>query len=241
MRRRAVDATRSSPHSWLGVPREAKACRGRGSKSRLCAVAEGQEVESVVQATKEVANNDMNPFVVIPRRDPREWFDAVRVGAGPRPEALSELSRWACVWCGLRRSCAWKSRDYPRHELCHKSQMDRNCLFRLALFRAFVVIFVRMFLWYLQNLVCRRPVGVDELTSWRLPVLSCGFFSGLGPSCPFSPFFMLYFSKAYAAELNYAHVLCSFFVICLCVWSVLVAGICFKSLFYATAVVLSCY
>lgn len=93
LRRRAVDASRSSQHAWSGVSREAGACRGRGSKAQLCAVAEGQEVESVVQSTKEVANNDMNPFVVIPRRDPREWFDAVRAGAGPRPEALSELSK----------------------------------------------------------------------------------------------------------------------------------------------------
>lgn len=92
LRRRAVDATRS-PHAWSGVPREAGACCGRGSKSRLCGVAEEQEVESVVQPTKEVANNDMNPFVVIPRRDPREWFDSVRAGAAPRPEALSELSK----------------------------------------------------------------------------------------------------------------------------------------------------
>lgn len=92
LRRRAVDATRS-PHAWSGVPREAGACCGRGSKSQLCGVAEEQGVESVVQSTKEVANNDMNPFVVIPRRDPREWFDSVRAGAGPRPEALSDLSK----------------------------------------------------------------------------------------------------------------------------------------------------
>lgn len=42
---------------------------------------------------KDVSNNDMKPFVAIPRRDPRVWFDAIRDGAVPRPEALVELSK----------------------------------------------------------------------------------------------------------------------------------------------------
>eukprot|EP00752_Nemacystus_decipiens_P011214 g9965.t1 len=42
---------------------------------------------------KPVSNNDMKPFVAVPRRDPRVWFDAIKDGALPRPEALVELSK----------------------------------------------------------------------------------------------------------------------------------------------------
>ena len=42
---------------------------------------------------KQVSNNDMKPFVAMPRRDPRVWFDAIKDGAPPRPEALVELSK----------------------------------------------------------------------------------------------------------------------------------------------------
>lgn len=48
---------------------------------------------SLLEAQKEVSNNDMRPLVVKPRRDPRIWFDAIRDGAAPRPEALVELSK----------------------------------------------------------------------------------------------------------------------------------------------------
>lgn len=67
-----------------------------GGIARLSGVAEEQAVEAVVHSTKDsvsVANNDMKPFVVVPRRDPRVWFDSIKGVAGPRPDALAELSK----------------------------------------------------------------------------------------------------------------------------------------------------
>lgn len=53
----------------------------------------GSLLETQQEQQKEVSNNDMKPFVAVPRRDPRVWFDAIRDGALPRPEALVELSK----------------------------------------------------------------------------------------------------------------------------------------------------
>lgn len=67
-----------------------------GGVARLSGVAEEATVEAVVHSTKDsvsVANNDMKPFVVVPRRDPRVWFDSIRAVAGSRPDALVELSK----------------------------------------------------------------------------------------------------------------------------------------------------
>ncbi len=66
----------------------------RGLSATGTATEDGQgAVGSSVETQKEVANNDMRPFVVVPKRDPRVWFDAIKDGAVPRPEALVELSK----------------------------------------------------------------------------------------------------------------------------------------------------
>lgn len=44
-------------------------------------------------STDGVVNNNMRPFVTVPRREPKEWFDAVKAQAGTRPATLTELSK----------------------------------------------------------------------------------------------------------------------------------------------------
>lgn len=93
-RRGGGRAQRGSAREWIGAV--AGRSRGVGGIARLSGVAEEAAVEAVVHSTKDtvsVANNDMKPFVVVPRRDPRVWFDSIRAAAGPRPEALVELSK----------------------------------------------------------------------------------------------------------------------------------------------------
>lgn len=95
---RAVSRVAAGPAG----PVKGESCRnGRRSvhcnrAMRLSAVAEERTVaESSTQkdGKQEVSNNNMKPFVVVPRRDPREWFDSIKAGAAPRPESLVDLSK----------------------------------------------------------------------------------------------------------------------------------------------------
>lgn len=81
----AVRRARASGENGAAVP---------GLSATGMATEDGQgAVESLLETQKEVSNNDMKPFVVVPKRDPRVWFDAIKDGAVPRPEALVELSK----------------------------------------------------------------------------------------------------------------------------------------------------
>lgn len=64
----------------------------------------------VTKSSQAILNNDMNPFVTIPRRDAREWFDGLREQARPRPAGIAELSRWASILstaCSRLLLCVW--------------------------------------------------------------------------------------------------------------------------------------
>ncbi|CAM9749930.1 unnamed protein product [Pylaiella littoralis] len=72
---------------------------GGAGVQRLCATGVATEdnqgaVGSLLETQRKgVSNNDMQPFVAVPRRDPRVWFDAIRDGALPRPDTLVDLSK----------------------------------------------------------------------------------------------------------------------------------------------------
>ena len=97
--RRRTGETRLAKHTTAAQ----RGCRGNGDSGaagqRLSATGVATEdnqgaVGSLLDTQqKQVSNNDMKPFVAVPRRDPRVWFDAIKDGALPRPEALVELSK----------------------------------------------------------------------------------------------------------------------------------------------------
>ncbi|CAM9905294.1 unnamed protein product [Ectocarpus sp. 4 AP-2014] len=81
-----------------GEARSAQAGRQGGGVLSATGVAtednQGAVAGSLLETQqKGVSNNEMNPFVRVPRRDPRVWFDAIREGAVPRPDSLVELSK----------------------------------------------------------------------------------------------------------------------------------------------------
>lgn len=52
-----------------------------------------EEAVGTKGTSPEVVGGNMKPFVTVPRREPSEWFEAVKAQAAPRPEALLELSK----------------------------------------------------------------------------------------------------------------------------------------------------
>lgn len=71
--------------------RGARMCKGL---QMLSGVAKEEAIDtSWTGTTPEVVKNNMTPFVAVPRREPKEWFEAVKTQAGPRPDTIAELSK----------------------------------------------------------------------------------------------------------------------------------------------------
>lgn len=105
-----ADSFLSAPMRGAGGPGAAEGLRRSKGEARLAqagrqggralsatgvATEDNQGAEGSLLETQQkgVSNNEMRPFVRVPRRDPRVWFDAIREGAVPRPDSLIELSK----------------------------------------------------------------------------------------------------------------------------------------------------
>lgn len=93
MRRTASAAcTARTVGAEIGARKRKASYMMAGDAATIEQAVDGDPVD-VTKSSQAILNNDMNPFVTKPRRDPREWFDGLREQARPRPAGIAELSR----------------------------------------------------------------------------------------------------------------------------------------------------